>query len=205
MVDVLVCGVGGQGVLLLAEILGTAALKSGLDARVSEIHGMAQRGGSVICHVRVGPRPVHAPTIMDGSADTLLALEPAEALRALRFLGRETWALVSTRTIRPTLVSLGMASYPGLKEVEKALREACARVIFIDALRLAEEAGSPLAQNIVMAGVLHATGRFPADRGAMLEAIKELVPKRYVAINLKAFELGEREIKEVLEKGESSG
>jgi len=205
MVDVLVCGVGGQGILLLAEVLGTAALKSGLDARVSEIHGMAQRGGSVICHVRAGPGPVYAPTITDGSADVLLALEPAEALRALRFVGKETLALVSTRTIRPTLVSLGLASYPGLEEAQEALKEACARVIFIDALGLAEEAGSPLAQNMVMAGALHATGRFPAGREAMLEAIEELVPRRYVDINMRAFELGERKLKEMLEEGESSG
>ena len=194
-VDILVCGVGGQGVLLLAEVLGTAALRDGLDARVSEIHGMAQRGGSVVCHVRVGQGPIYAPTIMDGSADVLLALEPVEALRSLRFAGPQTLALVSTRTIRPTMVSLGLAKYPGLEEIRRALEEACARTIFVDALRLAEEAGSPLAQNMVMAGALHATGRYPASREALLEAIGELVPPRYVEVNLKAFELGERAVK----------
>jgi len=200
MVDVLVCGVGGQGILLLAEVLGTAALKSGLDARVSEIHGMAQRGGSVICHVRAGRGQVYAPTITDGSADVLLALEPVEALRALKFIGHETLALVSTRAIRPTLVSLGLARYPDIEEARRTLENVCARTVFIDALRLAEEAGSPLAQNIVMAGALHATGRFPADRGAFLKAIEELVPSRYIDINMRAFELGEEALKRALEE-----
>ena len=108
MVDVVVCGVGGQGVLLLAEVLGRAAMFSGLDVRVSEIHGMAQRGGSVICHVRAREGRVHAPTVMDGSADVLLALELSEALRAIRYAGPRTLALVSTRAIRPVMVSLGI-------------------------------------------------------------------------------------------------
>ncbi|RLI07807.1 indolepyruvate ferredoxin oxidoreductase subunit beta [Candidatus Bathyarchaeota archaeon] len=194
MADVVVCGVGGQGVLLLAEVLGTAALKSGLDVRVSEIHGMAQRGGSVICHVRAREGAVYAPTILDGSADVLLALELAEAIRAVRFVGPGTLALVSTRAIRPVMVSLGLASYPSREDVEAALEEAGARVLFVDALKLAEEAGSPLAQNMVMAGALYATGLFPVRRDALIRAIEELVPPRYIEVNLKAFELGEKAV-----------
>jgi len=195
MVDIVVCGVGGQGVLLLAEVLGTAALKNGLDVRVSEIHGMAQRGGSVICHVRLG-KAVHAPTVMDGDADALVALEPVEALRALRFASKRTLALVSTRTIRPVLVSLGLASYPSLEQVMSAIRGAVGDCFFLDALRLAEEAGSPIAQNMVMAGALHATGILPVQKEALVEAIEELVPKRFLGVNLRALELGEKAIKE---------
>jgi len=194
--DVIVCGVGGQGILLLAELLGTAALKSGLDVRVSEIHGMAQRGGSVICHVRVG-RHVRAPTVLDGRADILVALEPVEALRAIRYLGPQSLALVSTRPIRPVMVSLGMATYPDLEQVRSALEAAAGRVIFVDALGLAEEAGNPITQNMVMAGALCATGAFPARREAMLEAMRELVPARYLEVNLRAFELGERAVREL--------
>ena len=196
MVDVVVCGVGGQGVLLLAEVLGRAAMLSGLDVRVSEIHGMAQRGGSVICHVRAREGRVYAPTVMDGSADVLLALELSEALRAIRYVGPRTLALVSTRAIRPVMVSLGMATYPSREAVEEMLKGAGARVLFIDALRLAEEAGSPLAQNMVMAGALHATGAFPAKREALLTAMRELLPPRYLDVNLRAFELGEAAARE---------
>ncbi|HDJ25904.1 MAG TPA: indolepyruvate ferredoxin oxidoreductase subunit beta [Candidatus Bathyarchaeota archaeon] len=191
--DVIVCGVGGQGILLLAELLGTAAMKEGLDARVSEIHGMAQRGGSVICHVRVGER-VLAPTVLDGHADVLVALEPVEALRALRFLGPRSLALVSTRPIRPVMVSLGMCSYPALEQVRSTLEAAAGEVLFVDALKLAEEAGNLITQNMVMAGALCATGAFPAGREAMLEAMKELVPARYLEVNLRAFELGEKAV-----------
>ena len=195
MVDVLVCGVGGQGVLLLAEVLGTAALKEGLDARVSEIHGMAQRGGSVVCHVRMSEEAVGAPTIMDGDADVLLALEPVEALRALRFASRKTVALVSTRKIVPVMASLGMASYPPVERIMEELRKAVREVITVDAPSLAEEAGSPIAQNMVMAGALHATGLLPIGREALLSAIRELVPRRYVDINIRAFELGEEAVR----------
>ena len=194
MVDVIVCGVGGQGVLLLAEILGTAALKSGLDARVSEIHGMAQRGGSVICHVRAS-RAVHAPTLLDGGADVLIALEPVEALRAIRFVSSRTLALVSLRSIRPVLVSLGFSSYPDISQVKAMLKASVGQAIFVDALKLAEEAGSPLVQNVVMAGALSATGVFPVQKEDMLSTIEELVPEKYLAANLRAFELGEKAIR----------
>ena len=196
MVDIIICGVGGQGVLTLAEVLGTAAMMRGLDVRVSEIHGMAQRGGSVICHVRAREGQVHAPTVMDGCADALVALEMSEALRAMRFVGPRTLALVSTRAIRPVMVSLGMATYPSREAVEDALRRAGARVVFIDALGLALRAGDARAQNMVMAGALSATGVFPADREAILEAIRTLLPARYVEVNVRAFELGERAVKE---------
>lgn len=192
-VDVIVCGVGGQGILLLAELLGTAALKEGLDVRVSEIHGMAQRGGSVVCHVRVG-EGVCAPTVLDGHADVLVALEPVEALRAIRFLGPRSLALVSTRPIRPVMVSLGMCSYPSLEQVQELLRASAGKVLLVDALRLAEEAGNLITQNMVMAGALSATGAFPASREAMVEAMRELLPPKYLEVNLRAFELGERAV-----------
>jgi len=204
MVDVIICGVGGQGVLLLAEVLGTAAMREGLDVRVSEIHGMAQRGGPVVCHLRARKGAVYAPTVMDGTADVLLALEPAEAVRALRFVGPKTLALVSKRTIRPVMVSLGLAEYPDMEEVKAALTSTARKAYFIDALKLAEEAGSPLAQNMVMAGALVTTGVFPAGREAVLEAMKELVPTKYLEVNLRAFELGEKALRALLKQGEGS-
>jgi len=199
VVDVIICGVGGQGVLLLAEVLGTAAMKEGLDVRVSEIHGMAQRGGPVVCHLRAKKGTVYAPTVMDGTADVLVALEPAEAVRAMRFLGPKTLALVSERTIRPVLVSLGLASYPDLEAVKEAIRSRAGEAYFIDALGLAEEAGSPLAQNMVMAGALLATGVFPASREKLIEAMEELLPARYLEVNLRALELGEKALRALKE------
>jgi len=202
VVDVVICGVGGQGILLLAEVLGTAAMRDGLDVRVSEIHGMAQRGGTVICHLRVSEGQVFAPTVLESSADVLLALEPVEALRALAYAGPRTTALVSTRTIRPVMASLGLAEYPSLEEIKAVLNSAVGKAFFLDALGLAEEAGSPLAQNMVMAGALHASGTFPVHREAILEAIGELVPRRYVEVNLRAFKLGEEALRALLKQGE---
>jgi len=138
---------------------------------------------------------------MDGTADVLLALEPAEAVRALRFVGPKTLALVSERTIRPVMVSLGLAEYPDMEEIKAVLTSAAREAYFIDALKLAEEAGSPLAQNMVMAGALVATGAFPASRESVLKAMEELVPARYLEVNVRAFELGEKALRALLEQG----
>ena len=97
--NIVVAGVGGQGVIFLSEILGEAALREGLDARIAEIHGMAQRGGSVTCHVRIGE--VHSPTVMEGSADLIIGFEQLEVLRMLKYANRETLVLLSKTTIVP--------------------------------------------------------------------------------------------------------
>ena len=118
-VNIILTGVGGQGVLLMAELLGISALIEGLDVRVSEIHGMAQRGGSVLCHVRLGKK-VYAPTIMEGAADIVVGLEPLETLRTIKYMSNKTLVLINIEPIKPYATTIGLTEYP---KIEKILSE----------------------------------------------------------------------------------
>ncbi|MEM3737116.1 MAG: indolepyruvate oxidoreductase subunit beta [Candidatus Bathyarchaeia archaeon] len=182
----MIAGVGGQGVILTALIIANAAVKEGLDALVSEIHGMAQRGGAVISHVRIG-RGIHDPSVTEGTADAILALEPAEALRALRYASSETRMIINTKPVIPTTVFIGSTAYPPIQKILDECRKFSRHIIPLDAYKLALEAGSPLAQNIVLLGVLVATKIFPIKKDTILDAIKELVSGRYLEANVRAF------------------
>jgi len=187
--EIVVSGVGGQGVLLLAETLGTAAVLSGLDVRVSEIHGMAQRGGSVVCHVRMGEK-IYSPTVMEGQADAIVALEPLEALRVIRYASEKTTVLMNTRPIAPAIVVMGAAKYPDMEVILDAIRRFTTDIIEVDAVEIAEKAGSPIAANMVMLGALASTGKLPTPKENIEKAIENLVPERYKEINIKAFQMG---------------
>ena len=182
--------VRGQGVILISEIIGRAALREGLSVRGVETHGMAQRGGSVINHIRVGCR--YSAMISPGGADVLLAMEPAEALRYAHYLSPEGVALVNTRPVLPVTVTTGEASYPAVEEILAPLRRVASRVRAIDATALAAEAGSPQATNVVMLGAL--ARHLPMEEATLLEALTETVPAKYIEINRKAFELGKIEV-----------
>ncbi len=188
--DVVVAGVGGQGVILISEIMGRAAMLAGLSVRGVETHGMAQRGGSVINHIRVGCR--FSAMISPGSADVLLAMEPVEALRYAHYLSPEGVALVNTRPVRPVTVTTGEASYPSLEESLAPLRAVSSEVKALDATGLAAKAGSPQATNVVMLGAL--TRYLPLEEETLLLALSETVPPRFLEINRKAFELGKIEV-----------
>ena len=187
--NIVLAGVGGQGILLAANVLGSAAVKEGFNVRVSEVHGMAQRGGAVVCHVRIGDR-VHAPTTMEGEADVIVGLEPVEALRNIKFASSQTWVLLNTEAIIPSTVSLGTAAYPSLQTIMKMIRLFAGKIVTIDAADLAREAGSVIAQNTVMLGALAATKKLPMRLETIKNAIRELVPPKYVKMNLEALELG---------------
>jgi indolepyruvate ferredoxin oxidoreductase beta subunit len=188
--DVVVVGVGGQGVILISEIIGRAAMLAGLSVRGVETHGMAQRGGSVINHIRVGCD--YSAMISPGSADVLLAMEPAEALRYAHYLSPEGVALVNTRQVLPVTVTTGQATYPPLEEILAPLREVSSEVWPMDATGLATEAGSPQATNVVMLGAL--SKHLPIEEAILLEALSETVPAKFLEINRKAFELGKIEV-----------
>jgi len=188
--DVVVVGVGGQGVILISEIIGRAALKEGLSVRGVETHGMAQRGGSVINHIRVGCR--YSAMISPGSADVLLAMEPAEGLRYAHYLSPEGVALVNTTPVLPITVTTGQASYPAVEEILDLLRGIASMVRAIDATGLAARAGSPQATNVVMLGGL--ARYLPIGGATLLEALTESVPAKFLDINSKAFELGKIEV-----------
>jgi indolepyruvate ferredoxin oxidoreductase beta subunit len=187
--NIVLAGVGGQGTLLAAEILGTAAVKDELNVRVSEIHGMAQRGGAVVSTVRIGDA-VRAPTVIDGQADVLLGFEPLETLRNLKYASRKTLVIMNSEEIPPAGLAAKNLKYPGLEEVKQKISRFTEKIIVVDAAQLAEEAGSSLAQNSVLVGALAAVASFPVKLESVVEALKQLVPAKHVETNVKAFQLG---------------
>ncbi|HOK57996.1 MAG TPA: indolepyruvate ferredoxin oxidoreductase subunit beta [Methanothrix sp.] len=187
--DIVIVGVGGQGVILISEIIGRAALRAGIPVRAAETHGMAQRGGSVINHTRLGC--VYGPMVPEGGADILLALEPAEVLRYGRYLSRGGVALVNTKPVLPTTVTTGQFRYPDIEEILAPLR-GVARVIAMNATEIAERAGNPQTTNIVMLGAM---SRFmPIEEALILDALRDSVPGKYIDVNMRAFELGKAEV-----------
>ncbi len=185
MISVVIVGVGGQGSLLASRILGRLAIAGGMDVKVSEVHGMSQRGGSVITHVRMDKEPVHSPLVEQGGADAVLALERLEALRALPYLKQGGLMVVSGQEILPLPVITGAAEYP--RDIHQRLAQR-AKVVELDALAAAEQIGVPRAANVVLMGALsHALSFSVKD---WEDAIRACVPKRFTDANLAAFEAG---------------
>jgi indolepyruvate ferredoxin oxidoreductase beta subunit len=192
--NIVLAGVGGQGILLAAEILGTATLTDGLNVRVSEIHGMAQRGGAVVSNVRIGHK-VSAPTVLEGQADAILGFEPLETLRNLNFASEKTFVILSKEKIPPTELTAKRISYPSLEEIEEKIHRFTKHVIFVETAKLARKAGNILAQNVVLIGALAATGKMPVKNKGIIQALKQLVPPRHLNANAKAFKLGYESVK----------
>ena len=181
--DLVIVGVGGQGTLLASKILGRLALKEGCGVKVSEVHGMSQRGGSVITHVRVGDR-VHSPIVAAGEADFLLSFEQLEAARAAAFLKKDGVAIVNTQRILPMPVITGSVGYP---EDPLAAIQDC-RIEKADALCIAAECGSQKALNLVLLGML--SKHLPFEEKSWHEAIEACVPAKTLSVNLAAFTRG---------------
>jgi len=192
--NIVLAGVGGQGTILAAEILGVAAVKDGLNTRVSEIHGMAQRGGAVTSSVRIGEN-VASPTVLEGQADVLIGFEPLETLRNLKFVSERTFVIMSDERIPPTELAAKNIAYPSIEEILEKIRKFTESVIAVETERLAKEAGSILTRNIVLLGVLAASGKLPVKDESLIEALKELVPAKHVETNVKAFKLGYEYVK----------
>ncbi|WP_258361093.1 indolepyruvate oxidoreductase subunit beta [Moorella sulfitireducens (nom. illeg.)] len=187
--DILIAGVGGQGIILASRALASAAVTAGLTVRTAETIGMAQREGSVVSHVRLGVSEA-GPLIPCGAADVLLALEPAEACRNLKYLRPGGRALVSTAPVIPVLSSLGRSPYP-VTDILTYLRNNLPGCRCLDALALAREAGSPRTLNLVMLGCLaNFDLPFPAD--LLLAEALTLLPAGVHDMNRRAFELGRR-------------
>ena len=186
-VSVVLVGVGGQGILLASEIVARAAMAAGFEVKTNEVHGMAQRGGSVIAQVRFG-REVFSPLVARGEASVLGALERVEALRQHEFLAADGVAVVSSQAIVPVTVSSGQATYPG--DVEARLRAAFSRLIYVDAVEKATELGNHRAANLVVLGAMSGALELPDE--AWQEAIKRSVKPQHVEVNLRAFAEGRR-------------
>lgn len=182
---IMIVGVGGQGTLLASRILGSALLSKGYDVKVSEVHGMSQRGGSVVTYVKYGEK-VYSPVIGEGEADMILAFEQLEAARWLSCLKTDGKVIVNTQKIDPMSVVIGDKAYPDA--VLDSVRAAGAQVQELDALPLAVEAGSSKAVNVVLIGAM--AKNTDIDKEIWLEAVKACVPQKFLELNLKAFELG---------------
>ena len=187
MADIYLVGVGGQGIITASKIIGDAAISAGKNVLMSETHGMAQRGGSVICTARIGE--VYSPLIPDGQADLILSFELLETLRALCKANKNTLVISSTEKIVPLSVSNQKLKYPTLEETSIQARKVAKDFVPIDARKLAEESAVPLSSNIVMVGALAGTGVTGLERRDFEKAIEMNIP-RWVPENLDAFAKG---------------
>ena len=182
--NIMIVGVGGQGTLQASRILGNAVVRRGYDVKVSEVHGMSQRGGSVVTYVKYGDR-IWSPVIDRGEADIVLAFELLEAYRALPWLRAGGKIIVNTQQINPMPVITGAAEYP--RDIVGKL-SAQADLTAVDALELARRAGSEKAVNVVLIGVMAKNTAIPYDE--WLETLRDTVPARFLDVNLRAFALG---------------
>ena len=183
-------GVGGQGTLLATRLVGEAALEQDLPVLMSEIHGMAQRGGVVESSVVLGSET--SPTIADGEADVVIAFEPLEAARALPKCNPKTIVITNTAPVLPFTVTLGQSAYPSHDALYKMVEPHVARLLKVDAQALAKSAGAERSANVVMIGVLAGTGTLPISRGSFEQALRKILPARLLEQNERAFEAGFR-------------
>ena len=183
--NVMIVGVGGQGSLLASKLLGRLLLDEGYDVKVSEVHGMSQRGGSVVTYVRYGEH-VYSPVIDKGEADVIVSFELLEAARWLPFLKKDGTVVTNIQQIDPMPVITGAMEYPA--ELVEKMKNAGAKVDALDCLKLAEEAGSSKAVNIVLMGRL--SHYFDMPEEAWMKAMEAIVPAKFLEMNKKAFELG---------------
>jgi indolepyruvate ferredoxin oxidoreductase beta subunit len=183
--NILMAGVGGQGIILASDVLADSLMAAGMDVKKSEVHGMAQRGGSVTSHVRFGKK-VHSPLIEKGTADILYCLEMLEALRAVDFLHKDSVIILNDYRLNPPSVSLGAESYPeGIYDI---LKKHFGKVILIDGLGMAQKNGDPRTMGVVVLG--HLSLYLDVGKDIFRSVIERRVPKKAINANLTAFEMG---------------
>ncbi|MFZ3045030.1 MAG: indolepyruvate oxidoreductase subunit beta [Desulfatirhabdiaceae bacterium] len=184
----IIVAVGGQGNLLASSVLGEAALLSGVPFRMSEIHGMAQRGGVVESSLVFGK--ASSTIISDGEADVLVGFEPSETLRALNKCNSKTVVVTNISPLPPFTVAIGKGVYPDLNELQRLIRAKTAKLIALDAAAMAKEAGNVMAVNIVLLGALTRTGVLPLTAETVKTAIRSKTKPAFLDVNLKAFDMG---------------
>ncbi len=195
--DLLLAGVGGQGLMLLSAVLGEACTASMISVVTQEQHGLAQRSGSITAHVRIGE--AYSPMIPYGEADVIIAMEVMEALRNIEYLKSEGAIVMSSRVIHPVIETNKLVvnrreslPYLMLDDIRVQLEKATKQVLVVDAVTLAMEAGNPRTENVVLLGAVSRLEGFPLKRSQLLQAVNKIVPSRTVGANMKAFELGEK-------------
>lgn len=183
--NIMIVGVGGQGTLLASRIIGAATLATGNDVKLSEVHGMSQRGGSVVTYVKYG-KDIASPVIDLGEADVILAFEKLEALRSVSYLKKGGTLIVNTQETNPMPVITGAAQYP--ENIIEKIKDMGINVVPCDALALAKEAGNLKSVNVVLIGILAKHSNI--DKNVWIEALKSTVKPQFIEVNEKAFNLG---------------
>lgn len=183
--SIMIVGVGGQGTLLASRIIGNLLIEEGFDVKVSEVHGMSQRGGSVVTYVKYGSK-VHSPIIGEGEADIILAFEELEAYRWMPYLKEFGKFIINTQKLEPMPVITGAAKYP--KDITTKISSKIKGIILADALTMAINAGNVKCANVALIGVLAKNSEIAKEK--WVETLKNTVPQKFLDVNLKAFELG---------------
>jgi len=183
--SIVLAGVGGQGILLASEIVAQAAMTAGHDVKTNEVHGMAQRGGSVLAQIRYG-KQVNSPLVAKGQAKVLGALEKIEALRYADYLAQDGLVVANSQIIVPVTVSMGVAEYP--EDAEQKLRDTFPNLVYIDAGEIAAKLGNIRTANVIILGAISNGLDLPID--AWISAIKKAVKPKFVDINIKAYHIG---------------
>jgi indolepyruvate ferredoxin oxidoreductase beta subunit len=189
--NIVVTGIGGQGALTLGVVIAEAALKQGYDVRTTELHGLAQRGGSIPIHVRFGKK-MYTAMVLEGEANLVISLEPLEALRSAYYGSKQhkTVFVIDNDPVFPLSVSVLGEKYPSIREIEKSLKDFSEKVIVLNASEIVKkETGSDMAANVYLLGYVIGKGLLPLKEKYILEAMQELGPK-YFEINKKIFEMG---------------
>ena len=194
--NIFICGVGGQGLVLLTTVIGNACAKSGIKVVTGEMYGLSQRSGAVSVHLRIG-EDVFSPLIPYGEADILLSLEAIETLRYIEYLKKDGVVLMNKRIMHPPFETSQLlvekdSKYLTLEDIASKLRNWTPNIAIVDALKNARESGNVRTENTVFLGCLSALVAFPVDEKAIKKSISEAVPKKTVQQNLKAFDLGKR-------------
>jgi indolepyruvate ferredoxin oxidoreductase beta subunit len=186
---IVIAGVGGQGTLLATRLIAETAIAEGLNVRIGETYGMAQRGGPVMGHIQIGE--AYSPQIRPGDADALLGFEIAEATRrGVTYLKQGGLAIVNSKKMPPVEVISGMRKYPEEVELLRLIKKVSGKTVVFDATQLAEKAGDPIATNMVMLGALAASNVLPFSEAKITATMKASIPARFLELNTKAFKLG---------------
>jgi indolepyruvate ferredoxin oxidoreductase beta subunit len=185
---ILVVGVGGQGVIFASKLIGEAMLETGHNVVMSEVHGMAQRGGVVTCQICIGN--IHSPIIGDGEADLLLAFEPIEAYRTIQKANKETVIIINTEPLIPTSANFGDVEYPDKEEIIQVINDVNENLLTLNGSEIAADLGSHLVLNSVMIGALAGTGKLPLEPRLLKDHLLAKVPKTSIEQNSKAFDRG---------------
>ncbi len=191
--NAIITGVGGQGNVMASRLLGNILVKNGYYVTIGETFGSSQRGGSVMSHLRISKKSNWSPIIPRGKADLVVSLEPIESIRIMAKYGNDGVKIISnTRPIHPVQVIAGEQEYPSLDDIKTTISELTSDYTYIDATEEALKLGNPIFGNIIMIGAVSGTGILPFDKDDFKEVISDFIPPDKVAMNVQAFELGEK-------------